>query len=80
MKLRKYTETLDEKMSEFDIWVTPSLGEIRDMPQFQENLNNMKFGFRTMAAITNNFEKLESCSSSRLAKSIVEYISGRKQD
>lgn len=80
MKLRNYTETLDEKMSEFDIWVTPSLGEIRDMPQFQENLDNMKFGFQTMAEITNNFRKLQSCSSSRLAKNIVEYISGRKQE
>ena len=80
MKLHNYTETLDEKMSEFDIWVTPSLGEIRDMPQFQENLDNMKFGFQTMAAITNNFRELQSCSSSRLAENIVEYISGRKQE
>lgn len=80
MKLHKYTKTVDEKMSEFDIWVTPSLGEIRDMPQFQDNLDNMKFGFQAMAAITNSFRELQSCSSSRLAKNIVEYISGRKQE
>lgn len=71
MRLRNYVETLDEKMSEFDIWVTPSLGEIRDMPQFQENLNNMRFGFETMAAITNNFSELRDCAPSRLAKNVV---------
>lgn len=32
--------TLDEKMSEFDMWVTPSLGEIRDTPQSELILSN----------------------------------------
>ena len=38
MKINDYNATLDEKMSEFDMWVTPSLGEIRDTPQFRVNL------------------------------------------
>lgn len=49
MKLQTYDETLEEKMSEFDIWVTPSLGEIRNMPQFKVNLDIMKSGFDYMA-------------------------------
>ena len=52
MKLQTYDETLEEKMSEFDIWVTPSLGEIRDMPQFKVNLDSMKSGFDYMAQVT----------------------------
>ena len=59
MKLRLYDESLEEKMSEFDIWVTPSLGEIRDMPQFKVNLEGMKRGFDYMAQVTNNYESLE---------------------
>ena len=45
MKLKSYEASLSEKMSEFDIWVTPSLGEIRDTPQFRENLDTLKHGF-----------------------------------
>ena len=43
MKIREYSATLEEKMSEFDMWVTPSLGEIRDTPQFQKNLTELQF-------------------------------------
>ena len=32
MKINNYSATLDEKMSEFDMWVTPSLGEIERHP------------------------------------------------
>ena len=45
-------------MSEFDIWVTPSLGEIRDMPQFIINLDSMQYGFNVMASLTDNFGPL----------------------
>lgn len=45
MKINDYNATLDEKMSEFDMWVTPSLGEIRDTPQFRVNLEQLKKGF-----------------------------------
>lgn len=80
MKLRLYDESLEEKMSEFDIWVTPSLGEIRDMPQFKVNLDGMKRGFDYMAQITNNFNFLSSCSSSALAHNTVNLISGQNED
>lgn len=79
MKLGLYKATLEEKMSEFDIWVTPSLGEIRDTPQFKVNLNAMKDGFEIVAKITNNFNSVSDCSSSALAKSTVELI-GQKSD
>ena len=45
MKIKNYVATLQEKMSEFDMWVTPSLGEIRDTPQFKTNLEQLKTGF-----------------------------------
>ena len=45
MKLRDYSATLEEKMSEFDLWITPTLGEIRDTAQFLVNLTALKRGF-----------------------------------
>lgn len=77
MKLKRYDASLEEKMSEFDIWVTPSLGEIRDMPQFPDNLKSMKYGFENMAVVTNSFEDVSSCSSSKLAKNVAKYIAGK---
>ena len=56
MKINNYSATLDEKMSEFDMWVTPSLGEIRDTPQFRTNLEQLKKGFDYMADITKNLQ------------------------
>ena len=80
MKLRDYNESLEEKMSEFDIWVTPSLGEIRDMPQFKVNLDDMKRGFEYLAQITNNFESISSCSSSAIAQNTTALIWGHNDD
>ena len=80
MKLKNYKETLEEKMSEFDIWVTPSLGEIRDMPQFPSNLQSMKYGFDNMADVTNSFADLSSCSSSKIAKNVAKFIADKDEE
>lgn len=77
MKLHNYDETLEEKMSEFDIWVTPSLGEIRDMPQFQINLDNVKYGFDVMADITDNFGDISKCASLSIAKNTIKLLEGK---
>lgn len=77
MKLQNYDGTLEEKMSEFDIWVTPSLGEIRDMPQFQTNLDNVKYGFDVMADITDNFDDISKCASLSIAKNTIKLLEGK---
>lgn len=80
MKINDYNATLDEKMSEFDMWVTPSLGEIRDTPQFRINLEQLKKGFDYIADITENFADVSHCSSSALAANVLRYLSGKDDD
>lgn len=80
MKLKSYEASLDEKMSEFDIWVTPSLGEIRDTPQFKEDLASLKYGFDLLSQITDNFADYRRCSSSALSNNTIEYIRLRPRD
>lgn len=75
MRLKDYTESLDEKMSEFDIWVTPSLGEIRDVPQFKTDLENMQNGFNVMSIITNNFDAIKHCTSNYIAQNTITLLS-----
>lgn len=77
MKLRDYEQALEDKMSEFDIWVTPSLGEIRDMPQFSVNLESMLYGFDTMAILTANFKSVNNCTSSHIAKNAIDLIENK---
>lgn len=77
MKINDYKATIEEKMSEFDMWVTPSLGEIRDTPQFKNNLNQLIKGFDHIAAITYNFVDVKYCASSILAKNVLEYLSDK---
>lgn len=80
MKLKSYESSLSEKMSEFDIWVTPSLGEIRDTPQFRNNLDALKRGFEVLSHITNNFADYSHCSSSVLSNNTIEYIKHKGED
>lgn len=79
MKINDFNSTLDGKMSEFDMWVTPSLGEIRDTLQFRTNLEQLKQGFDFVADITSNFANISLCSSSNLASNTLNYISQRDE-
>ena len=80
MKLKSYEASLSEKMSEFDIWVTPSLGEIRDTPQFRENLDTLKHGFDLLSQLTDNFVDYSHCSSSVLSNNTIEYTKLKDED
>ena len=80
MKLKSYKSTLDEKLSEFDVWVTPSLGEIRDMPQFKVNLAALRDGFDVLAQLTGNFKDFHQFSPHILAQNIVRYFSSEDLD
>lgn len=77
MRIRNYTATLNQKMSEFDMWVTPSLGEIRDTPQFKSNLEQLMQGFDYLSEITEEFSDVKCCSSAALTSSMLNYLSGK---
>lgn len=80
MKLKSYEATLEDKMSEFDLWVTPSLGEIRDTEQFKENLDQLKEGFDLVSSITSGFESPEACSSGTLSKNVINLLLGKSSE
>ena len=75
MKLNKHKYTEKEKLSEFDRWITPSLGDIKDSLEFRNNLAGLEDGFNSLSNYTNVFSNLETCSSYHIAKSIISSIS-----
>lgn len=74
MKLNSYNASLNEKMSEFDLWVTPSLGDIRDTIQFKDNIGKLKEGLDLLALITDDFSGIDKCSPLYLASSIIQFV------
>ena len=75
MKLKKHKYTEKEKLSEFDRWITPSLGNIKDRIEFKNILTGLEDGFDSISNYTNGFSDLETCSSYHIAKNIISSIS-----
>ena len=75
MKLKQHKYSEHEKLSEFDIWITPSLGDIKDIVEFQYVVNGLEDGFQSMARYTNNFADIKDCSAYNISKHIIENIS-----
>lgn len=55
MRLSKYKYTEKEKLSEFDRWITPSLGDIKDRIEFKNVLAELEDGFNSLSNYTNGF-------------------------
>ena len=74
MRLTKHKYTEKEKLSEFDRWITPSLGDIKDCIEFKNILAELEDGFNSLSIYTNGFSALETCSSYNIAESIIFHI------
>ena len=74
MKLNKHKYTEIEKLSEFDRWITPSLGDIKDSVEFRNTLAGLEDGFNSLSNYTNVFSTFETCSSHHLAETITSHI------
>ncbi|MBQ9355956.1 MAG: hypothetical protein IJT98_01500 [Prevotella sp.] len=75
MKLNKHIFTEKEKLSEFDRWITPSLGDIKDSIEFSKALAGLEDGFNSLSDYTNGFSTLEKCSSYSIAEKMTSSIS-----
>ena len=74
MKLKQYSATIDEKMAEFDLWVTPSLGDIRETDEFTNVMNRLVSGLDALASLTDNFASSNSCSAEYLTSAAIKHI------
>jgi len=71
------TTDLATKLAEFDIWVTPSLGEIRDTDRFREELDKVASVFDVLAETTNQFGGINECSTAAITKALLKLIAGK---
>lgn len=76
MKLPRIQKNIEGMLSEFDLWVTPSLGDIRDTDQFNDVIIKLRDGMEILSAITDSFYNVDDCSAHRISEKLVERISG----
>ena len=63
MRINLSTLTPKESLLEFDDWVTPSLGEIKDTDKFTEELLAICKAIELVGFHTKNFESIEDTST-----------------
>lgn len=71
MRLPIPNMTLQESLEEFDIWITPSLGEIQDTQRFKEELDRIVSVFKILDGTTDGFSTVEACEPQAIARGYV---------
>ncbi|MEG4070715.1 DNA cytosine methyltransferase [Microcoleus sp. Pol11C2] len=79
MKVPTIALDLETQLKEFDVWITPSLGEIQDSGRFQLVMNNVVEIFESLATATSNFNQLDSCQAIAIANTFIELIQNKNE-
>jgi len=76
MKLPKPDLDTPTKLREFDVWITPSLGEIKDSPQFKAELAGIAETFELMGQATGKFADPGECRPDAIATAFIKHAEG----
>jgi len=80
MKLPPAAVDLQTALQEFDIWITPSLGEITDTEKFKTELEAISNAFELLGNATDQFTTPESFCRESLADFLVDLLSEMSPD
>ena len=67
-------------LEEFDVWITPSLGEVKASDRFKEEMERVTGVLDAIGAATNDFAEVEDCKPSAIADTLMQIIKGQPQD
>jgi hypothetical protein len=76
MKLPLPALDLTTQLLEFDVWITPSLGEIRDTKRFREELNAVVQTFESLGIASQEFKDIKDCQPAVIAAVFAELTKG----
>lgn len=79
MKLPIPARNLQRDLKEFDIWITPSLGEINDTDKFREELARVTRIFEELGQATGNFQDERHCEPGAIAQTFAQLANGRTE-
>jgi len=72
MKLPLPRLDLSAQLLEFDVWITPSLGEIRDTDRFRDELTAVVQTFESLGLASQQFKDMKDCQPSAIADVFIE--------
>ncbi len=67
MKLAVADLSLDDKLSEFDEWITASIQQVNETETYRNELTKIGRILNSLGAATDEFESVESCQPSKMA-------------
>jgi hypothetical protein len=76
MKLPLPTLDLATRLVEFDVWITPSLGEVRDTERFRDELRVVVQTFESLGTASGQFKDVKDCQPSVIAEVFVGLTKG----
>lgn len=76
MKLQIPVRDPQRDLKEFDIWITPSLGEITETDKFREELARVTRIFEELGRATDNFQDERHCEPSSIAQTFAQLANG----
>lgn len=79
MRLPIPARALERDLREFDIWITPSLGEITDTDKFKEELARITLVFEELGRATGNFRDEGHCAPSAIARTFATIADGKPE-
>ncbi len=79
MKLPTAKLDLTTSLAEFDIWITPSLGEVQDTERFQQEMDSIVEILEVIGAATHNFANLEDCKPKAIAETFIKLLDGNPE-
>ncbi|MBL7221101.1 MAG: hypothetical protein ISS69_13370 [Phycisphaerae bacterium] len=74
MKLDTQAMELPAVLSEFDVWITPSLGDIRDTDRFREEMTKVVSVFEVLAQTTKQFSKPKDCTPQAISQAVASLL------
>lgn len=72
MKLPEINLTLDEKLEEFDAWLTPQLVEVKSTGRFRDELDLIAHVIESLAPRLNDYGSIEDCAIQSLAQAVID--------
>jgi hypothetical protein len=72
MKLNVAMLPLAAQLLEFDVWITPSLGEIRDTDKFKKQMEAVVKTFEAIGAVTGKFKDVKDCQPVAIADTFID--------
>lgn len=72
MKLPEINLTLEEKLEEFDAWLTPQLVEVKSTGRFRDELDVISCVIESLAPKLNGYASIEDCGIQSLTQAVID--------